>query len=159
MLRPLLSCLWRSTFSARIAALSGVRQLGNTCRVEADGTGVQYEAWGCDYCADPDNHLYGHLDQILDEGGGVVLLRCPLCQSIYQSAEEGSDQFLRMTMEQAEAVLPMRLWRVVPGDAWAARSHRRGWPVPRSTDPSEHRQIRKQALRCDERIRHLRFLG
>jgi hypothetical protein len=80
-------------------------------------TNAQYAEWGCDYCADPNNHLYGHLDQITDEGGGVILLRCPLCQWIYQRADDGSDRFLRMTAEQAEAVLPMQLWRILPGDA------------------------------------------
>ena len=27
--------------------------------------------------ADPNNHLFGHLNQVLDNGGGVVLLRYP----------------------------------------------------------------------------------
>jgi hypothetical protein len=72
---------------------------------------------GCDYCADPNNHSYGHLDQILDEAGSVVLVRCPSCESIYQPADDGSDRFFRMTMQQAEAVLPMQLWRTLPGDA------------------------------------------
>ena len=80
-------------------------------------TDAQYAEWGCDYCADPNNQLFGHLDQILDEGGGVALLRCPLCQCVYRPADDGSDRFFRMTMEQAEAVLPVQLWRILPGDA------------------------------------------
>lgn len=80
------------------------------------GSGPQYAAWGCDYCAAPSNHLFGHLDQILDQVGGVVLVRCPLCQSIYQPADDGSDRFFPMTSEQAETVLPKQIWRVVPGD-------------------------------------------
>jgi hypothetical protein len=85
--------------------------------VKTDETDPQNGSWGCDYCADPNNHLYGHLGQVLDGGGGVVLVRCPLCQSIYQPAHDGSDHFLRMSTEQAEAVLPVAQWRVVLGDA------------------------------------------
>ncbi len=80
-------------------------------------TDAQNAEWGCDYCADPDNHLYGHLDQILDQGGGVVLLRCPRCQRVYQPADDGSDRFFHLTMDQAKAVLPMQLWRILPGGA------------------------------------------
>ena len=80
-------------------------------------TNAQRAEWGCAYCADPNNHQYGHLDQILDEGGGVILLRCPRCQWIYQRADDGSDRVFQVTMEQAEAVLPMQLWRILPGDA------------------------------------------
>jgi hypothetical protein len=79
--------------------------------------GPQFELWGCDDCADPNNHLFGHVDQILDATGGVVLIRCPLCQTIYEPTYDGTDRFVRLTADQAENVLPMRLWRVVPGDA------------------------------------------
>jgi hypothetical protein len=77
----------------------------------------QYASWGCEYCADPNNHLYGHLDQILDSDDGVVLLRCPLCRSAYQPSDSGIDVFLRLTAEQAETVLPASVWQIVRGDA------------------------------------------
>jgi hypothetical protein len=41
----------------------------------------------------------------------------PTCQTIYQPTDDGMDRFVRLTADQAENVLPMRLWRVVPGDA------------------------------------------
>jgi hypothetical protein len=38
-------------------------------------------SFGCEYCADEDNRSFGHLDQLCDESGGVVVLRCPRCGS------------------------------------------------------------------------------
>jgi hypothetical protein len=73
--------------------------------------------WGCDYCADPNNNrLFGHLDQICDGSGGVVLLRCPLCESIYEPSDRGDDMFRRLSLEDATDVLPVNQWMVVPGD-------------------------------------------
>ena len=79
--------------------------------------GPKYEVWGCDYCADPNNQLFGHLDhQICDGSGGVVLLRCPLCESIYEPSGRGNDEFRRLSLDEAANVLPVNQWTVVPGD-------------------------------------------
>lgn len=69
-------------------------------------TDAEYGFWGCDYRADPNNHLFGHLDQVLDNGGGVVLLRYPLCGVIYQPFDDGSDRLLRLSLDEAESILP-----------------------------------------------------
>jgi hypothetical protein len=37
--------------------------------------GPEYAFWGCECCADPNNHLFGHLEQICDrcsEAGSTV---------------------------------------------------------------------------------------
>jgi hypothetical protein len=86
-------------------------------RLRHRNQGPENEFWGCDYCAEPDNRLYGHLDQICNDIGGVVLLRCPLCQSIYQPGARGEDEFRSLSPDEAAAVLPLGVWRVVPGDA------------------------------------------
>ena len=78
--------------------------------------GPEDEFWGCDYCAEPDNRLYGHLDQICDETGGVVLLRCPLCQSISQPSYHGGGEVRALSLDEAAAVLPLRAWHVVAAD-------------------------------------------
>jgi hypothetical protein len=78
--------------------------------------GPQYEIWGCDYCADPNNHLFGHLDQICDSSGGAVLMRCPLCKSIYEPSGRGDDEFRRLSEDDAANVLPLNQWTVIPGD-------------------------------------------
>jgi hypothetical protein len=53
---------------------------------------------------------------VLDDGGGVVLLRCPLCGVIYQPFDDGSDRLLRLSLDEAESILPSIEWTVVPGD-------------------------------------------
>jgi hypothetical protein len=84
--------------------------------VQRARTDAEYGLWGCEYRADPNNHLFGHLDQVLDNGGGVVLLRCPLCGVIYQPFDDGSDRLLRLSLDEAESILPSSEWTVVPGD-------------------------------------------
>jgi len=40
---------------------------------------------GCDYCADDDNMLYGHVEQIASsDERRALLLRCPHCRSMYE---------------------------------------------------------------------------
>ena len=84
--------------------------------VQRARTDAEYGFWGCDYRADPNNHLFGHLNQVLDNGGGVVLLRCPLCGVIYQPFDDGSDRLLRLSLDEAESILPSIEWTVAPGD-------------------------------------------
>ena len=46
---------------------------------------------GCEYCADDTNMMYGHVVQVAsDEEAGILLLRCPECESWYeQDARSG----------------------------------------------------------------------
>ena len=75
--------------------------------------GPNYELWGCDYCTEPQNHHLGHLDHC-DQAGGVVLLRCPLCESIYEPGGPADDGFCRLSLDEAAKVLPLDEWRVIP---------------------------------------------
>jgi hypothetical protein len=70
--------------------------------------------YGCEFCADADNRAYGHLDQVCGEDGGVVLLRCPRCQSLYRPSDNGGDA-VAVTPEEAATVLPPLRWTVIPG--------------------------------------------
>jgi hypothetical protein len=102
-------------------------------------TDAEYGFWGCEYRADPNNQLFGHLDQVLDNGGGVVLLRYPLCGVIYQRFDDGSDRLLRLSLDEAESILPSSEWTVVPwqrlathhlrhSKTFCADSGRSAWP-------------------------------
>jgi hypothetical protein len=62
-------------------------------------------SFGCEYCADKDNRFFGHLDQLCDESGGVVVLRCPRCGSFYEFDDLGRET-VRLTVEQARERLP-----------------------------------------------------
>lgn len=71
-----------------------------------------FDVYGCEYCADSDNRQFGHLDQLCDESGGVLLLRCPLCSTFYRA----DDATTRLTVSEADTLLPPPQRTVVPGD-------------------------------------------
>lgn len=63
--------------------------------------------FGCDYCRDDQNRLYGHVDQIAsDEARHLILLRCPRCSSLYENSPDGSDRTRRLTEAEAVARFP-----------------------------------------------------
>lgn len=65
------------------------------------------EDFGCDYCADAQNRFYGHVTQIgSNEELGLVLLRCPRCDSLYETAPRGADETRRLSAAEAEARFP-----------------------------------------------------
>jgi len=68
------------------------------------GTGFA-GSFGCDYCADEDNRFFGHLEQLCDDTGGVVVLRRPRCGSFYEFDDLGRET-VRLTVEQARERLP-----------------------------------------------------
>ncbi len=48
------------------------------------GRGIDF---GCDFCADGQNRLYGHVPQIAsDDAGRMILLHCPPCGAYYEDA-------------------------------------------------------------------------
>ncbi len=60
--------------------------------------------FGCDYCADDQNRLYGHVAQIgSDEVRRMLLLRCPRCGSFYENFPQGPGPALDMTRRLNEA--------------------------------------------------------
>jgi hypothetical protein len=68
------------------------------------------QSFGCDYCRDDDNRWYGHVTQVAsDETTRLILLRCPICHSLYEDSryqdstnEEGTIR--RLTNEEATSV-------------------------------------------------------
>jgi len=64
------------------------------------------EAFGCDYCADTQNRLYGHVEQIASsDTTGSLLLRCPRCLSLYEMLE-GVTTTIRLSREEAKQRFP-----------------------------------------------------
>jgi hypothetical protein len=63
--------------------------------------------FGCGYCADDQNRLYGHLDQLdSDETRQMILLRCPRCGTYYENTPRGEDKTRRLTPEEADHLYP-----------------------------------------------------
>jgi hypothetical protein len=63
--------------------------------------------YGCDYCADDDNRLYGHVQQVAsDEDRGFILLQCPRCDALYENTPGGFDETRRLTMLEARRAFP-----------------------------------------------------
>jgi hypothetical protein len=61
--------------------------------------------FGCDYCRDDQNRLFGHVTQIgTDEQRGMILLRCPECGALYENTPGGPDDTRRFT--EAEGLFP-----------------------------------------------------
>jgi hypothetical protein len=63
--------------------------------------------FGCDFCRDDQNRFYGHVVQIAsDERRGMLLLRCPRCEALYENSPGGTDQTRRLTESEAEQLFP-----------------------------------------------------
>jgi hypothetical protein len=59
--------------------------------------------FGCDYCHDDHNRLYGHVTQIAsNEALRLILLECPRCGALYENAPKGDDATRRLTYEEAQ---------------------------------------------------------
>jgi hypothetical protein len=63
--------------------------------------------YGCEYCADDGNRLYGHVTQVAtDDDRGFILLRCPRCGALYQNTAGGFDETRRLTESEARRGFP-----------------------------------------------------
>jgi hypothetical protein len=63
--------------------------------------------FGCEYCADDQNRLFGHLTQVgSSEDRGMILLRCPRCGAYYENTAGGYDQTRRLTPTEAQLLYP-----------------------------------------------------
>jgi hypothetical protein len=63
--------------------------------------------FGCEYCADDQNRLYGHVTQIgSSEERSMILLRCPRCGALYENTPGGKDRTRRLTVAEAEQLYP-----------------------------------------------------
>jgi hypothetical protein len=64
-------------------------------------------AFGCDYCADDQNRLFGYVTQIdNNEARRMVLLRCPRCGALYENSPRGPDRTRRLTKAEAAELYP-----------------------------------------------------
>jgi hypothetical protein len=62
----------------------------------------QHVDFGCEFCADDQNRLYGRLDQIgSDETTQTILLSCPCCGTLYENGPAGDDKTQRLTPGEA----------------------------------------------------------
>jgi hypothetical protein len=63
--------------------------------------------FGCDYCRDEQNRLFGHVSQIAsDEARRMILLRCPRCSALYENTPDGPDQTRRLNQVEARSLFP-----------------------------------------------------
>jgi len=64
--------------------------------------------FGCDYCRDEQNRLFGHVMQIASsEARNTILVRCPRCGALYENTPSGPDRTRRITETEAK-----RLFRI-----------------------------------------------
>ena len=63
--------------------------------------------FGCAYCADEQNRLYGHVTQIAsNDETGSLLLRCPRCSALYEVTEGVGSWTIRLSEDEARERLP-----------------------------------------------------
>lgn len=63
--------------------------------------------FGCRYCADEQNRLYGHVAQVgSDEQRQMVLLQCPRCGAFYENTPSGEDKTRRLSEAEARHLYP-----------------------------------------------------
>jgi hypothetical protein len=63
--------------------------------------------FGCAYCRDDQNRLFGHAAQIASsERRRTILLQCPRCQALYENTPQGADQTRRPTEAEASRLFP-----------------------------------------------------
>ena len=63
--------------------------------------------FGCDYCADWQNRNFGHVTQIgTDPDRGMILIRCPMCETLYENSVEGEDATRRLDEVEARIIYP-----------------------------------------------------
>jgi len=62
-------------------------------------------------CQEDENRFYGHVTQIGSSGSrGMVLLRCPRCDALYENNTEGDDATRRLTESEAKELYREVLW-------------------------------------------------
>jgi len=69
--------------------------------------GTRSVDYGCEYCADDANRLFGHVMQVAtDHDRGLILLRCPRCGALYENTAGGFDETRRLTESEARRGFP-----------------------------------------------------
>jgi len=65
--------------------------------------------FGCEFCADDQTRLYGHLTQLAsNETRQMILLRCPRCGALYENTPRGEDNTRRLSPSEADQLYPDR---------------------------------------------------
>ncbi len=63
--------------------------------------------FGCDFCRDDQNRLYGHVTQIgSSEARQRILLKCPRCGTLYENTPRGPDETQQLTPAEARRRYP-----------------------------------------------------
>jgi hypothetical protein len=63
-------------------------------------------AYGCDYCADQQNRLFGHVTQLASSDERMtLLLGCPRCHALYEISTM-EDDARRLTTDEARELFP-----------------------------------------------------
>ena len=63
--------------------------------------------FGCDFCRDDQNRLYGQATQIgSNEVRQRILLSCPRCGALNENTPRGHDETQRLTPEEARKLYP-----------------------------------------------------
>jgi hypothetical protein len=63
--------------------------------------------FGCHFCRDDQNRLYGHVTQIAsNDHRGTILIRCPRCGALYENTAGGPDETRRLSVEDARERFP-----------------------------------------------------
>jgi hypothetical protein len=65
--------------------------------------------FGCDYCANDEYRWFGHVTQVgsrIVQGEGLILLRCPRCNTLYENTYIGADRTRRLTEAEADQLYP-----------------------------------------------------
>jgi hypothetical protein len=84
--------------------------------VQRARTDAEYGFLGCGYRADPNNHLFGHLNPGAPTMAAALFSCAVRYGVIYKPFDDGSDRLLRLSLDEAESILPSSEWTVVPGD-------------------------------------------
>jgi len=63
--------------------------------------------FGCGFCEDDQNRLYGHVTQIAsDDERRMILLQCPRCGAFYENSAAGPDVTRRLDADEAKSLFP-----------------------------------------------------
>jgi len=63
--------------------------------------------FGCDFCRDDSNRLFGHVTQVgSNDSRRMILIRCPRCGTLYENTPQGPDMTRRLTEDEAKRLYP-----------------------------------------------------
>ena len=74
---------------------------------EYDDLNPRDVVFACDYCANYQNRNFGHVTQIgADQSRRMILIKCPMCGTLYENSVEGDDVTRRLDEAEARIIYP-----------------------------------------------------